>query len=52
MVDKWDDATYEHTNNPAEWRSYYYPIDKWFECKALTANVDKPCIIMEDGYTE
>lgn len=34
------------------WRSDYYPIEKWFECKTLTANVDKPCVIMEDGYTE
>lgn len=34
------------------WRSDYYPIESWFECKVLTANVDKPCVIMEDGYTE
>ena len=35
-----------------EWHSDYYPIEKWFECKELTANVDKPCVIMEDGHTE
>lgn len=34
------------------WKAYYYPFERWFECKELTANVDKPCVIMEDGYTE
>ena len=34
------------------WMVYRYPRDEWFECKTLTANVDKPCVIMEDGYTE
>lgn len=31
---------------------YFYKKDNWFECKQLTANVDKPCVIEEDGYTE
>ena len=34
------------------WKADYYPFERWFECKELTANVDKPCVIMEDGYTE
>lgn len=52
MVEKYDASTYEYTEDSAKWRSDYYPIEKWFECKVLTANVDKPCVIMEDGYTE
>ena len=52
MVDKYDIDTYEYTDDVTKWRSYDYPLDNWFECKALTANVDKPCVIMEDGYTE
>lgn len=51
-VDRCDYDSYEFTDDFTRWRSYYYPIDKWFECKALTANVDKPCVIMEDGHTE
>ena len=47
MVNKWT-----HTDDYTKWRSYYYPLEKWFECKELTANVDKPCVIMEDGHTE
>ena len=31
---------------------YCYEREDWFECKELVANVDKPCVIMEDGYTE
>lgn len=45
MVDKF-------TDDFTKWRSDYYPIEEWFECKVLTANVDKPCVIMEGGYTE
>lgn len=55
MVKKWirtDEYTKEYTEDSTKWRSDYYPIEKWFECKVLTANVDKPCVIMEDGYTE
>lgn len=29
-----------------------YPIEEWFECKVLTANIDKPCVIIEEGYSE
>lgn len=55
MVKKWirtDEYTKEYTEDSTKWRSDYYPIEKWFECKVLTANVDKPYVIMEDGYTE
>jgi two-component SAPR family response regulator len=52
MVDKRNKATREYTDDFTKWRTDYYPIEKWFECKVLTANVDKPCVIMEDGYTE
>lgn len=46
------DEDYNPTDDFTKWRSDYYPIEKWLECKALTAYVDKPCVIMEDGYTE
>jgi hypothetical protein len=55
MVSKWthtDEYTEEYTDDSTKWHSDYYPLDKWFECKKLTANVDKPCVIMEDGHTE
>ena len=48
----YDWMVYKYDVDYTEWRSNYYPIEKWFECKALTANVKKPCVIMEDGYTE
>lgn len=52
MMDKYDIDTYEYTDDCTKWRPYYYQKELWFECKVLTANVDKPCVIMEDGYTE
>lgn len=52
MVNKFDAENYEYTEDVTKWRSDYYPIEKWFECKVLTANVDNPCVIMEGGYTE
>lgn len=52
MVNKYDANTHALTDDFTKWRSDYYPIDEWFECKVLTANVNKPCVIMEDGYTE
>lgn len=51
MVDK-SDEYYNQTDDFTKWDSDYYPLEKWFECKVLTANVDKPCVIMEDGYSE
>lgn len=29
-----------------------YPIEHWTEYKILTANVDKPRVILDEGYTE
>ena len=52
MVDKYDLDTYKWLEDATQWRSYYYPLEMWFECKVLTANVDKPCVIMENGYSE
>lgn len=52
MVDKYDVDAYEFTDDCSKWHSDYYPIGEWFECKILTANVDKPCVIMEGGHTE
>lgn len=52
MVDKHDSNTYVLTDDYTKWHAYHYQMELWFECKELTANVDKPCVIMEDGYTE
>lgn len=52
MVEKYDSSTYEYTDDFTKWRSGCYPIESWFECEVLTANVKKPCVIMEDGYSE
>lgn len=52
MVDKYDYETGGFTDDFTKWHSVCYPIESWFECKELIANVDKPCVIMEDGYTE
>lgn len=52
LVNKYNVDTYEFTYDFTKWRSDYYPIGEWFECDELTANVDKPCVIMEDGYSE
>lgn len=49
---KYDYGIVGNTDDITNWRSDYYPIELWFECKVLTANVDKPCVIMEGGYTE
>lgn len=51
MVDKFDFQG-QLCDDYKTWKSSYYPIDGWYECKILSANVDKPCVIMEDGYTE
>ena len=51
MVNKCDED-YNLTDDFTKWHSYYYPLKKWFLCGSLTANVDKPCVIMEGGYSE
>lgn len=43
---------YNSDDDYTKWRTWHYPLDNWFECKVLTANVDKPCVIMEGGYSE
>ena len=52
MVHKIDVETGDYIEDYTKWKSYYYPLENWFECKVLTANVDKPCVIIEDGYSE
>ena len=49
---KYDYENGEYITDFTKWCSPFYPLEKWFECKILTANVDKPCVIMEGGYTE
>lgn len=49
------DCTDENGNYTADINkcdSYEYRRANWFECPLLTANVDKPQVIEEDGYTE
>ena len=31
---------------------YYYQPKRWKEYPQLTYNSDKPCVILEEGYTE
>ena len=52
FVDKYDLDNYELLEDATQWRSSYYPLEAWFECKHLTANVDLPCVIAESGYAE
>lgn len=52
MLSEWWDEDFNPTEDLTKWRSHYYPFEDWFECKELTANVDNPCVIMEDGYSE
>lgn len=51
MVNKYNND-YNQIEDFTKWHSDYYPLGKWFWCKTLTANVDKPCVIMESGHTE
>ena len=41
-----------YSEDPLMVNSYYYPIENWFEVPSLVANVDKPVVIKEGGYTE
>jgi hypothetical protein len=58
-----EDPDYEYCVDNTDKDGYYtedldkcdsntYPRANWFECSLLTANVDKPQVIGEDGYTE
>lgn len=52
MVDKYNYETGDLAEDVTGWYTDYYPLRDWFECKVLTANVNKPRVIMEDGYSE
>ena len=52
MVGKFDLDKDDWSDDITKWWSYIYPLENWFECKVLSANVDKPCIMIENGYTE
>ena len=52
MLDNNDIETEEFTSDINRCNSYYYKREDWFELPILTANVEQPCIIAEDGYTE
>lgn len=58
-----EDPDYEYYVDNTDKDGYYtedldkcdsntYPRADWFECPLLTANVDKPQVIEEHGYTE
>lgn len=53
---KWMLAGFDEDGNysedPLMVNSYYYPIENWFEVPSLVANVDKPMVINEGGYSE
>ncbi len=46
------DEDYQIYEDTSKWHSDYYPLENWFECEMLIANVDKPCVIMEGSYIE
>lgn len=52
MLDNMDMETGEYTSDVNRCDSYYYQRKNWFELPMLTANVEQPSIIIEDGYTE
>lgn len=51
MLDCTDDNG-DYTEDPMKCNSDYYRKELWCEIPNLTANVDKPCVIAEHGYTE
>ena len=52
MLDNLDQDSFEYTSDINRSESYYYKRKDWFELSMLTANVEQPQIIVEDGYTE
>ena len=52
MLDCLDKDSGEYTSDISKCESYYYKRKDWFEIPILTANVEQPQIIAEDGYTE
>lgn len=49
-VNKFIDGDF--TDDICKWETYEYNLENWFEIPMLTANVETPQIIIEDGYTE
>ena len=47
-----DEETGEYTNDVTKCDGFYYKRADWFELPMLTANVDKPQVLIENGYTE
>lgn len=41
-----------YSEDPLVVNSREYPRESWFEVPSLVANVDKPMVIDENGYTE
>ena len=52
MLDNKDIETGEFTSDINRCDSYYYKRANWFELPELTADVEEPRIIIEDGYTD
>ena len=52
MLDHLDQDSFEYISDINRCDSYYYKRKDWFELPMLTANVEQPQIIVEDGYTE
>lgn len=40
------------SEDPLVVNSLYYPKENWFEVPLLVANVEKPMVIDENGYSE
>jgi len=52
MLDNIDMETGDYTSDIDKCDSFEYKRNNWHELPMLTADVDKPQIIIEDGYTE
>ena len=42
----------ESADQAATIKSKTYPIECWYQIKELSADVDKPKVILDEGYTE
>lgn len=52
ILNNLDEETGEYTNDVTKCDGFYYKRADWFELPILTANVDKPQVLIENGYTE
>lgn len=52
MIEWYDFETQQLVEDVSKVDSDYYPREDWFEMPNLVANVDKPCVIEEGGYSE